>query len=389
MILQKNPAWSEILGGLLGTAGSYMQAHNQEKVRQQEQARQKAIDAQNAQLTALAIAQAKGGLTSKGLDAQGNPLPMPGSSPMAPVGGAPPGPPPGALKPSPGIAGGQIPGLQSLLGQGKPSPLGDPLSTLPANTPSPFPGASATTVSGPQAPPAPKPSSLSDQANQALATAVALQQAGQTERANQFFTTAKNLQDAAATETTQGQETALAHFRQGLKNPAGWAKMTPEQQTGYLRNRLLAAQRMGDKDTVTETQKEIEDINNPAIKQAQMQQQMQMLQLRLQDADKRQDRLLQARLIAAMDRVGRGGQLTSYQLAELGIRSEDLKEKKREFAITHPGGQSHKPSTQDARSSDYADAGAAIAGGADRDKVVKRYAAKWNIAPDKADDLFP
>jgi hypothetical protein len=88
-------------------------------------------------------------------------------------------------------------------------------------------------------------------------------------------------------------------------------------------------------------------------------------------------------------RTGNGGS---------GIAAQDLAERKREFAIEHPTDASGKAipktptpktTTPEARGADYAAAANAIQKGADRDAVVKRFAAKWQLAPDKADALFP
>jgi hypothetical protein len=70
-----------------------------------------------------------------------------------------------------------------------------------------------------------------------------------------------------------------------------------------------------------------------------MQQQMQMLQLRLQDADKRGDKMIQARLIMAMERIGRGQALTPYQIVELGLNEQRFALEKKRFDAEFPGGK--------------------------------------------------
>lgn len=88
------------------------------------------------------------------------------------------------------------------------------------------------------------------------------------------------------------------------------------------------------------------------------------------------------------DRIGSGN----------SIGAEDLAERKREFAIEHPTDPktgkalpkaAAKETTPEARGADYAAAANAIAKGADRGAVVQRFAAKWQLTPDKADALFP
>lgn len=60
------------------------------------------------------------------------------------------------------------------------------------------------------------------------------------------------------------------------------------------------------------------------------------------------------------------------------------------YAEAHPKPKADKKSsTQDARGKDADDANAAIAKpGADRDKIVKHFSAKWNVPVDKASDML-
>jgi len=86
------------------------------------------------------------------------------------------------------------------------------------------------------------------------------------------------------------------------------------------------------------------------------------------------------------------GEVTPAQQHQWDLEDKRFGIEQKRFDAEFPGGKkpgSTKETTPQARGADYTAAATAIQKGADRDSVVKRFAAKWQLAPDKADALFP
>lgn len=262
---------ADILGSLLSGAGNYIAGAQQAKQRNAELERQKAIDAQNAQLTALSIANQKGNLTAQGLDAQGNRLPDPYTAARQQ------GPDPGSFDP--------------LYGQGVP---GQQAATTPDNINDHIAALLAAGQTGP---------------------AQNLRQGQQAQNAQTTFNNAQTTfkQGQQDRDTATAQAAALAQFHQGLQPVTG----TPEQQVSTLYKRYNTALQNNDPDLAKSTLDQIKTINGPEQLGLKLQAQREMLTQKLQAARDAQDSRQMAMITAALVRVGNGHPITPYEQAQL------------------------------------------------------------------------
>lgn len=301
MLIQGGGGIGDILGGLLSAGAQYVHGAEQAKQQNIANARQKAIDDQNAQLTALSIANQRGQLRSQGIDEQGNPLPDPYTpaptqtqsflpSPSLNPAGQPVGPPtPGPMVSQPGVPN-----------------VADHIAALLAAGQS---GPAANLRAGQQA------------------------QNAQTTFDNQQTTFNQGQSDR---DTAAAQAAALAQFRSGLQYPKNWNTMPADQQIAYLQQRQNAAQKNQDAATFTQTGQQIKDIQGPQNLADKLQNQRDMLTQRLQSADALQS----ARLIAALGRVGQGHPLTDYEIQSLQLQKD-------RFNAEFPGGVKPVTTKQD------------------------------------------
>lgn len=164
----------------------------------------------------------------------------------------------------------------------------------------------------------------------------------------------------------------------GLHYPKNWTTMKPEQKIGYLQVRLNNAQKAGDTKTVTDTEGEINKVATQAA------------------ADRKAEAA--AKEQAKKDAAGPKPTYADLHPRPTGGRTPTPQELYFEqhgymppsYSEAHPKPDKTKAtSVPQQRSADADDAGKAIAAGGDRDKIVKHYAAKWNITTDKASDELP
>lgn len=281
------PPIADILGSLLSGAGNYIAGSENAKRQNAQLKMQQDAAAQNAQLTALSIANQKGQLRASGTNPDGSQAADPYTQGRAGV--------PDSVDPYYGPI------------------AGTPAATTPDNI------------------------------NDHIAALLAAGQTGpaQNLRAGQQAQNAQTTFNNAQTTFNQGQQdrtasaataAALQQFQSGLQYPANWNKMSPDQQIAYLQQRQNAAQRAGDTQTFDQTGKQITVIQGPQNLADKLQNQRDMLTQKLASADA----LQQARLIAALGRVGQGHPLTDYEVQSLQLQRD-------RFNAEFPGGK--KPTT--------------------------------------------
>lgn len=189
--------------------------------------------------------------------------------------------------------------------------------------------------------------------------------------------------DAAAAETAKRQKIIDTFQGQGLHYPKGWETMKPEAKIGYLQVRLNKAQQAGDTKTVTSTEGEINKVATEAE-----QARRDARQTKVDQERDRHDAALEAASNRRIDlRVNTPGAPKVPRNKE-GLTPEEVIQNAH-WDAEHKNPKTKALSIPAQRSADADAAGAAIAKGGDRDKIVKHYAAKWGISTDKASDELP
>lgn len=270
-IIQQNPAWASIIGGLLGAGGNFYKAQQEAKQRKAQ------LDQQKQYQDWLM----KHGDTQTAIDAQGKGIVKQPDGTYGPdpriagiLGGA------AAAQPSsgmPNVDSARTKGVDlSVMTPSDYQALGGPQPQ--GTTPGSRPGMTTlpNVTAGPNATPqGGGAQNLSADKLEAMASG-AVAQAQQIAAINPNDPHIRTLYDAASAYTAQANsmrqnakqatedadKASLTKFRSGLNYPKNWSKMQPQQQIGYLQMRLLAAQRAGDDKTASETNAEIGRIQS-------------------------------------------------------------------------------------------------------------------------------
>lgn len=302
MLIQGNgPPIADIIGSLLSGAGNYIAGSENAKRQNAQLKMQQDAAAQNAQLTALSIANQKGQLRASGTNPDGSQAADPYTASRQQ------GPDPASFDP--------------LYGQGVP---GQQAATTPDNINDHIAALLAAGQTGP---------------------AQNLRQGQQAQNAQTTFNNQQTTFDQGQLDRDAAATTAagLQQFQQGLQYPKNWNTMSAMDQIKYLQNRQLAAQQHGDKQTYDQTSAQIKEIQGPADLATKLENQRAMLEQKFQFADQ----LQQARITAALNKMGQSGPMSEFQFQELLNHSTDKAEEKRRFELTHNPDGTPKTNRQD------------------------------------------
>lgn len=177
-------------------------------------------------------------------------------------------------------------------------------------------------------------------------------------------------------------------FAAAMKLPPNWAKMSPEGKIAYLQVRYQHAQALPESPAkdhlLTSIHNQISSYQQPETAALNREGAMDRAVKAQQAAAARSDQA-QAAAWGRMMQMIAAGQVRSeqqfnHEVALLGLREGYKREDE--------AGKPPKTAPQDARSKDQSEAQAAIAKGADRNAVIRHFAAKWNMPLDKAKGYF-
>lgn len=221
--------------------------------------------------------------------------------------------------------------------------------------------------------------------SQQAATAANQASEGADRRARLDLDTRRIGDEEAANAAAKAKTAKVDAFQAGgLHYPKNWTTMSPEAKVGYLQVRLNKAQQAGDTTTVRDTETEIGKVATQAEQTRRDVAQAKRDAHREAVDDKRLGQS-QQRIQIQLDRPPANSTLSPYQAWE-----------EKTFERTHnPDGTPKKaktdkvPPVQDRRGADFAQGQSVIKAHPEhRDEVVRRYAAKYQLPYDKADELF-